>query len=256
MHTTQTLLGDLTAMGITAQDTLLVHSSIKSVGPVEGGADTILSALEQSVSEGLLVLPTHTWADIKADNPIFDIQHSPSCVGKLPEVFRARPGVLRSKHPTHSVAAKGADAQAFVAGHEQSRTPCAWDSPWGRLCQRQGKVLLMGVDFSRNTLIHCVEEIMGIPGRIRPDAEQLFVRDWDGSLIPVPSMRHFGADSDTYRKLESPLLHMGIARRVTFGDAPCLLVSIAPMFRITMAFLTEDPNLFSNFDPIPTHWYR
>ena len=29
-------------MGLTRQETILIHSSMKSIGPVDGGADTVL----------------------------------------------------------------------------------------------------------------------------------------------------------------------------------------------------------------------
>lgn len=256
MHTSQSLLQQLEAMGIQKQDTLLVHASIKSVGAIQNGADALLDALEQAVCEGLLVLPTHTWSYINAENPTFDLKESPSCVGKLPEIFRHRAGVLRSKHPTHSVAAKGADAAAYIAGHEKSGTPVAWDSPWGRLCQRKAKVLLVGVDFSCNTLIHCVEEVMQIPGRIDTQPQALEVRDLDGTLIPVPSYRHRGADSNLYRKLEAPMLARGICRRMPLGDAQCLLCDVAPMFALTKSFLQREPNLLGDDTPVPQQWYR
>ena len=67
---------------------------------------------------GLLVLPTHTWSYINAENPRFYVDDSPSCVGILTELFRKRPGVVCSLHPTHSVAALGKDAEDFIAGNE------------------------------------------------------------------------------------------------------------------------------------------
>lgn len=105
------------------QDTLLVHSSMKAIGPVEGGADAVLDAFSEYLAEGLLVLPTHTWAQINAEYNIFDVENEPSCVGLLTNLFRKRPGVVRSWHPTHSVAALGRDAREFASGEEQFDTP-------------------------------------------------------------------------------------------------------------------------------------
>ena len=78
------------------------------------------------------MLPTHTWSYINADNPKFYVDQSPSCVGILPELFRKRPGVVRSSHPTHSVAALGQDAKAFTNDDHRFDTPCARGSAWGR----------------------------------------------------------------------------------------------------------------------------
>lgn len=101
---------------------------MKSIGQVDGGADTVLDVFSQYMKDGLLVLPTHTWAYINKNNPRFYVDKSPSCVGILTELFRKRPGVVRSLHPTHSVAALGKDAKEFVAGDEKCDTPCGRNS--------------------------------------------------------------------------------------------------------------------------------
>lgn len=96
------------------------------------------------MKEGLLVLPTHTWSYIDAQNPRFSVLESPSCVGILPELFRKRPGVIRSWHPTHSVAALGADAALFTAGDERWDTPCARGSVYGKLLDRGRRLCCSG----------------------------------------------------------------------------------------------------------------
>ena len=106
-YTKADLKHDLAAMGLTGNETILIHSSMKSIGPVEGGADTVLDAWMEFFAEGLLLLPTHTWRFINEENRVFDVRRSPCCVGILPELFRHRPGVVRSLHPTHSMAAYG-----------------------------------------------------------------------------------------------------------------------------------------------------
>lgn len=116
MHTTTSLMKQLQELNLDPHGTILVHSSLKSVGEVDGGANTVLDVLSEYMKDGLLVLPTHTWAYINADNPRFSVLDSPSCVGILPELFRKRPDVIRSWHPTHSVAALGADAEQFTRG--------------------------------------------------------------------------------------------------------------------------------------------
>ena len=102
MHNKSDLLRDIQSLGIDPQGTLLIHSSMKAIGPVEGGADTVLDAWCDYMQEGLLIFPTHTWETIGEKNTVFDSRIEPSCVGILPELFRKRPGVVRSLHPTHS----------------------------------------------------------------------------------------------------------------------------------------------------------
>ena len=66
-YTKQTLQQDLAAMGLTGTETILIHSSMKSIGAVEGGADTVLDALMEFFAEGLLLLPAvpAAWASCR-----------------------------------------------------------------------------------------------------------------------------------------------------------------------------------------------
>ena len=72
MYTKEDLKEYLKAMGLTGKETILVHSSMKSIGEVEGRADTVLDALIEYFKDGLLLLPTHTWKNINEDNPVYD----------------------------------------------------------------------------------------------------------------------------------------------------------------------------------------
>lgn len=74
MHTKQSLMDQLESAGIDQHGTVLMHSSMKSIGEVEGGADTVLDALSEYMKDGLLVLPTHTWSSINKDNPKFYVE--------------------------------------------------------------------------------------------------------------------------------------------------------------------------------------
>lgn len=128
-YTKADLKHDLVAMGLTGNETILIHSSMKSIGPVEGGADTVLDAWMEFFAEGLLLLPTHTWRFINEENRVFDVRRSPCCVGILPELFRQRPGVVRSLHPTHSMAAYGKGAAATTGCGQPTAKCCCWGSP-------------------------------------------------------------------------------------------------------------------------------
>ena len=93
MHSFASLQKDLEVLGLSRNDTVLVHSSMKSIGEVEGRADAVLDALMDYFGKtGLLVLPTLTWSNVNAEQPVFSVKHTPSVVGILPELFRPRPG--------------------------------------------------------------------------------------------------------------------------------------------------------------------
>lgn len=77
-HTKETLRQDLVAMGLTGTETILIHSSMKSIGEVEGGADTVLDVLMEFFSGGLLLLPIHTWRFVDGSDRVFDVRTSPT----------------------------------------------------------------------------------------------------------------------------------------------------------------------------------
>jgi aminoglycoside 3-N-acetyltransferase len=251
MHTTASLLVQLERMGIDRNGTILVHSSMKSIGEVDGGADTVLDALSEYMKDGLLVLPTHTWSYINADNPKYHVESSPVCVGLLPELFRKRPGVVRSYHPTHSVAALGAEASSYSAGDERFDTPCHRASAWGKLLDRGAKILLVGVDLRSNTFIHGIEEWAGLPGRLTNGHEPLVTVLGDGREIPVPSRRHCGqSSSEHFWKVEDLLRRAGAVSDGYFGDAAVLVCDSVKMNEVLTRLLRINPDLFSNNEPL------
>lgn len=251
MHTKESLMEQLEQLGIDRQGTLLVHSSMKSMGPVEGGADTVLDALSEYMRDGLLVLPTHTWSYINAENPRFYVDRSPSCVGILPELFRKRPGVVRSLHPTHSVAALGRESKAFISDDHRFDTPCARGSAWGKLHDRKATILLVGVDLRRNTFIHGVEEWVDIPGRLTDDHEQLYTVLPDGTEISVPSRRHCGLSwSEHFWKVDEVLEREGAMNKGQLGDAVVRVCDAAAVAEIITAMLKDNPDLFSDNHPL------
>jgi len=241
----------LESAAIDKYGTILMHSSMKSIGDVEGGADTVLDALSQYMHEGLLVLPTHTWSYIKADNPKFYVESSSVCVGILPELFRQREGVHRSLHPTHSVAAFGQDAASFISGDERFDTPCHRESAWGKLLDRKAQILLVGVDQRRNTFIHGIEEWIDIPGRLTDGHEILYTILPDGTEIEVPSRRHHGLSwSEHFWKVERLLEQQGAIYKASFGDADMWVCDTVKLTNILTAMLLQNPDLFSDNEPL------
>ena len=237
-------------MNIDAKGTILVHSSMKSIGKVEGGADTVLEAFSEFMQEGLLVFPTHTWAHINEEQPKFYVDETPTNIGILTELFRNYPNVVRSLHPTHSVAALGQDAEEFIAGDEQFDTPIARGSSWGKLLDREAKILLVGVDFTKNTFIHGIEEWMDIPNRLTDHHEALVTVLPDGTEIPVPSRRHVSHYSFYYWKVEDLLAEKGAIEFAELGDAKVYVCDTVKMTQSISKMLEIDPELFSDNEPL------
>ena len=155
MITKAALLEDLGRAGIDPHGMLLCHFSMKKIGPVENGADTVLDALMEYMKNGLLIVPCHTWSNVDDENPVFDVRETKPCVGLLPDLFRRREGVVRTLHPTHSLCVYGPRAQAFAEGQERFDTPCAPGSCYGELLRQNAQVMMVGVTFACNTSVHC-----------------------------------------------------------------------------------------------------
>ena len=172
-YTREKLIQDFTDLGVEKADTLFIHSSFKSLGSVEGGAGTVISALEAIIGQdGLILMPTfNLLATFEERVASWDVDKAPSTVGWLTEFFRQMPGTYRSDHYSHAVAARGKGAEAFVADHlrhEGYQSP--WDhppwektygthSPMFRAYMTDGKLLMLGVDYQTSTYIHLVEVI-------------------------------------------------------------------------------------------------
>ena len=259
MQTKSDLLRDIQSLGIDPQGTLLIHSSMKAIGPVEGGADTVLDAWCDYMQEGLLIFPTHTWETIGEKNTVFDSRIEPSCVGILPELFRKRPGVVRSLHPTHSVAALGKDAVAYTAGEETAVTPLPRDGCWGKLLDRDAEILFLGCPLSKNTFIHGVEEWNHIPDRLAETTQRLSILGPAGEPYQVDMHRHHCEAcediSERYGMLEEPFRRLGAIRYGKFGDALCVVGKARKMNEIASQLLKKEPNLFLSVKAIPGEWY-
>lgn len=134
-YTKEYLKRQLGEAGLQGTDTILIHSSMKAIGEVEGGAETVLDAWMEYFEWGLLLLPTHTWAQMSEEHSVYDPAGEESCAGLLTNLFRRRPGVVRSLHPAHSVAVYGRDDAAYVAGQENCNTPCTPGGCYDRLRQ-------------------------------------------------------------------------------------------------------------------------
>ncbi|MBE6701471.1 MAG: AAC(3) family N-acetyltransferase [Ruminococcaceae bacterium] len=151
---------------------VIVHTSLKAIGEIEGGGETLLSALIEffTDNDGLLCVPTHTW-----DRTVFDMSDPSTCIGILPTLAASRKDGVRSKHPTHSMAAFGKGAKAFVENEEFVSTPTSPDGAYGNLYKMNGYVLLLGVGHDKNTYLHCVEEMLKVENRLTKDTLEFIV---------------------------------------------------------------------------------
>lgn len=155
----------LRTLGVQAGDTILVHSSLRSLGPVDGGAAAVIAGLEQAIGRrGTLVMPTLCQIDFENSYRTWYMD-KPSDVGYLTEFFRKQPYVYRSNHATHSVAARGPLAYYLTCEHGAygphlcpfGEYAFADSSPWMKLYHSDAKIIFIGVSTRFNTMKHLVE---------------------------------------------------------------------------------------------------
>lgn len=157
------LIDDFRKLGVREDDTIIVHSSynaLKGGGQIDGGPAAVIAALKELVKHGTLMLPTLSWEAVSPSSSRFVTKETKSCVGILPEIMRKSEGVVRSVHPTHSVAIWGKDAQKIAGAHIRDFTPVGPNSPFHEVRRRNGKIIMLGCGLESNTSMHGVEELI------------------------------------------------------------------------------------------------
>jgi aminoglycoside 3-N-acetyltransferase len=235
------LAADLHALGVRPGGVLLVHSSLRALGPVPGGAETVVHGLLEALGpDGTLLMPALSYARVTPEQPLFDVRLTPSNVGALPETFRTRPGTLRSVHPTHSVCGVGRLAAPLLKRHIEDRTPCGPRSPFHLLPEFGGQILMLGCGLRPNTSMHAIEELVEPPylfgGTL---AYRLVGWDW-GVTEAVYRVHGFRGWQQRYDRvadvLEAPHLRRG---RVLAADVH--LIEASALWEAALAALRRDP---------------
>ena len=230
--------------GLLPGDLVLVHSALRRLGPVDGGAETLIDALIEAVGpDGTVAVPTHTWKVVNREQPVFHQTLTPSNVGVLGNVFRQRHDAIRSLHPTHSLAAIGPRAAAFTVGHELDGTPCAASGPYGRLRDWGGKILILGADLACCTFFHGCEEWASMPWADTSEPVQLYSITSDGRSIPVAVRHPYVNTWDRYPLLEPHLLAAGALRLGHLGECPLRLLDARLAADWLVARLRLDPRI-------------
>ena len=180
----QDILSALSEVGVCNGQTIMVHTSLSSLGFVCGGAQVIIEALLETVgTEGTIMMPTQSWKNldpatgvhweepenwwqlIRENWPAYNKDITPTnTMGTVAEMFRKWPGTLRSDHPARSVAAWGKHAEYLTSAHDLSNI-FGDGSPIGKLYEQDGLVLLIGVGYDKNTSLHLADVRANYPGK-------------------------------------------------------------------------------------------
>lgn len=190
------LVADLRGLGLVPGDIVFVHSSLKSLGYVEGGPRAVWEALLEVVSPaGTVIVPTYymsggtIYSTCQDKDYCFDPRRHGTGLGALPAAFLELPEVKRSIHPTHSVSAIGKHAGYVTEAHHLAPSIFGRGSPWQRCHELDGKVLGLGISMGPVTFYHLLEDSVldafPLPVRMR-ETFRLRCLDWDGQPLEVP----------------------------------------------------------------------
>ena len=237
----------LRGLGIGEGDSIVLHSSMRSLGPIEGGAETVVDALLDVIGDrGTLLVPTYTYFTTR-----FDPVTEPSLTGRLTETIRNRKDAHRSWHPTHSATAIGAEAANIVKDHHL-KAACGIGSPMDQLADRNARVLLIGVGHNANSMIHVGEIHAAVPYLDVPffagSPTRLTVVTPDGDVM-VPIIHPSGC-SKAFGSVERPMRQRGAIRDGILGDALIQLMRGKVLVEAVVEMLKANPGELLCADPL------
>lgn len=242
----------LKGLGIQKGDTVLVHSSLSRLGTVEGGAQTVVEALLNTVGiSGTVGAPTF-WGNTSVyldGHRTFDVRNSPSILGAISENIRKRPDARRSLHPTHSAAFIGPQAGFLTEHHQLDNTPVGGkNSPFMKLIDLQGKIILLGVTLEYLTSFHTIEDIPDFPVKVYLDDPLTFrVIDENSSELAVST---YCLDPKVGRKAKGIkmgryLRENGLLQELRLGNATVCLLPARPLHEVLLFLYGKGITMYS-----------
>jgi aminoglycoside 3-N-acetyltransferase len=264
-HTRRSLAAELHALGLSPGDAVMVHAALRRVGPVVSGADAVIAALRETVDPGGTLMVYTDWEadiwdvaeespepalsvlsvrpDIRGEVLPFDAASSRAArdYGALMELVRTTPGAIRSANPGASCAALGARAAWLTAGHALDYG-YGQSSPFARLVEADGKVLMLGASSDHMTLLHHAEHLAQVPRKRILRIETPLLRDgrthwrWIEEFntgLPVVA----GLPDDYFALVVADFLATGAGRQGLVGNAPSVLVPARQIVAFSVAWL-------------------
>lgn len=246
MLTFEQLVEGFRALGVNEGDTMLVHSSYKSFGEVDGGPQTVIRALEAALGtdkDGTLIMPTFNF-DFNKGVP-WDVRATPSKMGILTEFVRKDPRAKRVFHPFYSFAILG--KHAGMLGSLRYKSAYERNSVFGKLRDLDGKIMVIGLSYTDSmTFFHHVEQMEGVDyrflkqftgevtdenGNTYTDTFEMLVRDIDkGVRTMVDPMGRLMEEA-------------GVIQSAKIGEADVRLMKANEVYEFTAREMKRDPFL-------------
>lgn len=236
-------------LGLKKNDLVLIHSSFKSFGGVEGGPQTVIDALTEIVGKnGTLLFPTFNF-DFSSEGSTFDVKKTPSQMGILTEFARKNPNSKRTIDPIYSFVVLGElkDELGNLV-YENSYGP---NSMFAKLREKKGKIMVIGLKYNDSvTFFHHVEEIQKVDYR--------FPKEFHGEIIDYDNERKKGKITLYVRNLEMGTLtdvdKMGvilenenIVKVQKIGNSLVKLMDAKEVYARTVQEMKKNPHILCNF---------
>ena len=258
------IISQLKAMNAPQDSVVIMHSSLRAIGEVEGGAEALLEILISYFTEkgGLFCVPSHTWHNLREEITM-DMASDDTCLGFFSKTAIRSGFGIRTENPAHSMVVFGERERAleFVRDDPFISTPSAPESSYGKLYAWGGHVLLVGVAHNRNTYLHAVGEILRLPNRMNPEPLHTCIRRENGDLVRR-DVRMYLTDyirdiSWRFPKYETAFRYHRCITDGFVGDAPAQLCDARKMKETVELIWSssggEDP--LRGELPIPQKWY-
>ena len=233
-YTKEDIKRQLSSLGIPEGAFVIVHTALRCVGDVEGGAEGLFDLIREHICSkgGVLCIPTHTW-DKAADGVVsLDLTKEECCLGAFSKIALSKGGV-RTENPTHSVVIFGdfERVEALAKLERAVNFPTAANGVYAELA-KGGYVLLLGVDQSKNTFLHAADEILGVHNRWEDGHYSVGIKYPSGDVV-MREWRMFderrGDISHLFPKLETAFRYHGCINYGFVGDAPTQFCSAEGM---------------------------
>lgn len=242
----------------------MVHTRMSALGWVVGGSEAVVRALLDTVGPGGTLMGYASWEEhvyrasewpaehreaYLADPPAFHLATAEASRehGRIPERLRTWPGAERSGHPEASVVALGPRARWLIDPHPDDDA-YGDRSPFARLVEAGGQVLMLGAPLDTITLLHHAEAIARVPDKRRVTfrvrvgrpggAEDVEFTDIDTSAGAFPYER-LGLEEDAFAVIARAALAAGIGVRGQVGQAESHLFEAAQLTEFAAAWMEE-----------------
>ena len=247
--TRQSLYADLRSLGVRPGDLLMVHASLRAVGPVTGGAGVVVQALLDAVGDtGTIAAyvdfePFYEEGD--QDVPVFDKRIARAAIdhGALHETIRTWPGAVRSDHPDAGVAAIGPLAE-WLTADQPFQYGYGEGSPFEKFVERQGSVLMLGAPLDTITLLHHAEHKARLPDkrtyryrRLMPGANGPQWIDFEEFDTGIPV--HPALPENCFERIAEDFLKAGQGTQGKVGNARACLFEGRELVQFAVEWLEE-----------------